>query len=228
MKQIKQTYLVLLIVISLFSLALYSTYAMFTTEINTNNIVSIDTSISIDTNVDEYQIITIDSNNYKIFELSINNTNEEDLYYGVWYELISGTNYNIDAYKLNTSPSPTVDIIKSTEQKKVSIVLINNTNKKATVKIGIATSQNSSLNLTEERHLITNEITNDNIKTQTAAEYITSLYTEESTELYYDNKNLLYYKERRNEYYEQRDDFPGSRSHVIGSGSNMGGDPPDL
>ena len=158
MKQIKQTYLILLIVISLFSLAIYSTYAMFTTEINTNDIVSIDTSISIDTSVDEYQITTIDSNSYKTIDLSINNTKEEDLYYGVWYELMSGTNYNIKAYKLENSISPTEDIIKSAVQKNVSIVLINDTNKKATVKLGVSTSQNTSLNLNEERILITDVI----------------------------------------------------------------------
>lgn len=199
MKQIKQTYLVLLIVISLFSLAIYSTYAMFTTEINTNNIVSIDTSISIDTSVEEYQITTIDSNSYKILDLSINNT-EEDLYYGVWYELISGTNYNIRTYKLESSISPTIDIIKKDNIKNVSIVIINDTNKKATFKLGVATSQNSSLNINKERTLITETISDNDIKNQTAAEYIKNIYTKESKDLYYNNDNLIYYGETPNNY----------------------------
>lgn len=201
MKQIKQTYLILLIVLSLFSLALYSTYAMFTTEINTNNIVSIDTSISIDTNIDEYKVITIDSNSYKIMNLIVNNSKQEELYYGVWHEILSGNDYNIKAYKIDTSPSQTVDIIKTAEQKQISIVLINDTNKKATLKIGISTALNTSLNLPKEKILITNEISNNNIKNQTAAEYLTSLYTEDDLEMYYyDNENLLYYGENPNNY----------------------------
>lgn len=200
MKQIKQTYLILLIVISLFSLAIYSTYAMFTTEINTNDIVSIDTTISIDTNIDEYQIVTINSNDYKILKLSINNTEENDLYYGVWYELMSESDYNISAYKLNTSLSATVDIIKSSSQKQVSIALINNTNKKAIIKLGVVTSQNSSLNLPEIRKLITEEIANTDVKNQTAAEYLKYKYANDSMELYYDDNNLIYYGKNPNNY----------------------------
>lgn len=194
MKQVKQTYLVLLIVISLFSLALYSTYAMFEAEINTNNIVSIDTSISMDTGIDEYQITTIEPSSYKILDINIQNTKDKDLYYGVWIEQISTDIQNINAYKLDTSLSQTVDIIPSNKTNKVSIVLINNARKKSTIKIGIATSETSSLNLTENRILITEEISKDNIRNETACEYIKSLYTIDSEDLYLDdNDNLIYY-----------------------------------
>lgn len=194
MKQVKQTYLVLLIVISLFSLALYSTYAMFEAEINTNNIVSIDTSISMDTRIDEYQITTIEPSSYKILDINIQNTQDKDLYYGVWIEQISTDIQNINAYKLDTSLSPTVDIIPSNKTNKVTIVLINNARKKSTIKIGIATSETSSLNLTENRTLITEEISKDNIRNESAGEYIKSLYTIDSEDLYLDdNDNLIYY-----------------------------------
>lgn len=194
MSKFKQSYLMLLIVVSLFSLAIYSTYAMFEAEIDTNNIVSIDTSISVDTSIEEYQITTVEPNNYKILSINLTNSQDISLYYGVWIEKINANNNDISAYKLDDSKYPTVDIINNNETRNITIVIINNSQKKATIKLGVATSQDTSLNINENRILVSEEITRKDIRNQTAAEFITNLYTEDSTELYYDkNKNLLYY-----------------------------------
>lgn len=194
MSKFKQSYLMLLIVVSLFSLAIYSTYAMFEAEIDTNNIVSIDTSISVDTSIEEYQITTIEPNNYKILSINLTNSQDISLYYGVWIEKINANNNDISAYKLDDSKYPTVDIINNNETRNITIVIINNSQKKATIKLGVATSQDTSLNINGNRILVSEEIARKDIRNQTAAEFITNLYTEDSTELYYDkNKNLLYY-----------------------------------
>jgi hypothetical protein len=194
MSKFKQGYLMLLIVVSLFSLAIYSTYAMFEAEIDTNNIVSIDTSISVDTSIEEYQITTIEPNNYKILSINLTNSQDISLYYGVWIEKINANNNDISAYKLDDSKYPTVDIINNNETRNITIVIINNSQKKATIKLGVATSQDTSLNINGNRILVSEEIARKDIRNQTAAEFITNLYTEDSTELYYDkNKNLLYY-----------------------------------
>ena len=194
MSKFKQSYLMLLIVVSLFSLAIYSTYAMFEAEIDTNNIVSIDTSISVDTSIEEYQITTIEPNNYKILSINLTNSQDTSLYYGVWIEKINANNNDISAYKLDDSKYPTVDIINNNETRNITIVIINNSQKKATIKLGVATSEDTSLNINGNRILVSEEIARKDIRNQTAAEFITNLYTEDSTELYYDkNKNLLYY-----------------------------------
>lgn len=194
MSKFKQNYLMLLIVVSLFSLAIYSTYAMFEAEIDTNNIVSIDTSISVDTSIEEYQITTIEPNNYKILSINLTNSQDISLYYGVWIEKINANNNDISAYKLDDSKYPTVDIINNNETRNITIVIINNSQKKATIKLGVATSKDTSLNINGNRILVSEEIARKDIRNQTAAEFITNLYTEDSTELYYDkNKNLLYY-----------------------------------
>ena len=194
MSKFKQSYLMLLIVVSLFSLAIYSTYAMFEAEIDTNNIVSIDTSISVDTSIEEYQITTVEPNNYKILSIKLTNSQDISLYYGVWIEKINANNNDISAYKLDDSKYPTVDIINNNETRNITIVIINNSQKKATIKLGVATSQDTSLNINGNRILVSEEIARKDIRNQTAAEFITNLYTEDSTELYYDkNKNLLYY-----------------------------------
>ena len=194
MSKFKQSYLMLLIVVSLFSLAIYSTYAMFEAEIDTNNIVSIDTSISVDTSIEEYQITTVEPNNYKILSINLTNSQDTSLYYGVWIEKINTNNNDISVYKLDNSKYPTVDIINNNETRNITMVIINNSQKKATIKLGVATSEDTSLNINENRILVSEEIARKDIRNQTAAEFITNLYTEDSTELYYDkNKNLLYY-----------------------------------
>lgn len=194
MSKFKQSYLMLLIVVSLFSLAIYSTYAMFEAEIDTNNIVSIDTSISVDTSIEEYQITTVEPNNYKILSINLTNSQDTSLYYGVWIEKINTNNNDISVYKLDDSKYPTVDIINNNETRNITMVIINNSQKKATIKLGVATSEDTSLNINENRILVSEEIARKDIRNQTAAEFITNLYTEDNTELYYDkNKNLLYY-----------------------------------
>ena len=194
MSKFKQSYLMLLIVVSLFSLAIYSTYAMFEAEIDTNNIVSIDTSISVDTSIEEYQITTVEPNNYKILSINLTNSQDTSLYYGVWIEKINTNNNDISVYKLDDSKYPTVDIINNNETRNITMVIINNSQKKATIKLGVATSEDTSLNINGNRILVSEEIARKDIRNQTAAEFITNLYTEDSTELYYDkNKNLLYY-----------------------------------
>ena len=194
MSKFKQSYLMLLIVVSLFSLAIYSTYAMFEAEIDTNNIVSIDTSISVDTSIEEYQITTVEPNNYKILSINLTNSQDTSLYYGVWIEKINTNNNDIYAYKLDDSKYPTVDIINNNETRNITMVIINNSQKKATIKLGVATSEDTSLNINGNRILVSEEIARKDIRNQTAAEFITNLYTEDNTELYYDkNKNLLYY-----------------------------------
>ena len=170
MSKFKQNYLMLLIVVSLFSLAIYSTYAMFEAEIDTNNIVSIDTSISVDTSIEEYQITTIEPNNYKILSINLTNSQDISLYYGVWIEKINANNNDISAYKLDDSKYPTVDIINNNETRNITIVIINNSQKKATIKLGVATSQDTSLNINGNRILVSEEIARKDIRNQTAAE----------------------------------------------------------
>lgn len=201
MSKFKQSYLMLLIVVSLFSLAIYSTYAMFEAEIDTNNIVSIDTSISVDTSIEEYQITTVEPNNYKILSINLTNSQDTSLYYGVWIEKINTNNNDISVYKLDDSKYPTVDIINNNETRNITMVIINNSQKKATIKLGVATSEDTSLNINGNRILVSEEIARKDIRNQTAAEFITNLYTEDNTELYYDkNKNLLYYGANPNNY----------------------------
>ena len=68
----RKGYLLLLIVIGLFTLALYSTYAMFTASIETDNFVNLSaSSLPTETRIQEYERITIKAKDTKIIDLNI-------------------------------------------------------------------------------------------------------------------------------------------------------------
>ena len=86
----KKSYLMLLIVIGLFSLALYSTYAMFTMSVETDDFVNLSaSSLLTETQILEYERITINAKDIKIIDFNINNTTTSNLYYGAWYNDVS-------------------------------------------------------------------------------------------------------------------------------------------
>ena len=86
----KKSYLMLLIVIGLFSLALYSTYAMFTMSVETDDFVNLSaSSLLTETQILEYERITINAKDIKIIDFNINNNTTSNLYYGAWYNDVS-------------------------------------------------------------------------------------------------------------------------------------------
>ena len=78
-----------LIVIGLITLSVYSTYALFTETLETEDIVNFNTpTLDIDTNIIEYERITIGANESKTIRVNVTNSTDEDLYYGIWYEVV--------------------------------------------------------------------------------------------------------------------------------------------
>ena len=65
MKPIKESYLLLLIVLGLVSLGIYTTYALFTASTTINDVVSITATLDIGKSLTEYEVITIPLNELK-------------------------------------------------------------------------------------------------------------------------------------------------------------------
>ena len=94
---IKKNYLMLIIVIGLISLSLYSTLAMFTASVNTNDIVNLTAStLPTDTEIIEYERVSIKAGEEKTVEFTVNNSTSNSLYYGVWYEMINPSSITDD------------------------------------------------------------------------------------------------------------------------------------
>ena len=157
----KRNYLLSVIVMGLIVLSLYSTYAMFTETIETDEIINMDASlIPLESKIIEYEQITINGNQAKSIMVNISNSTESNLYYGVWYEMVNPTsiNSNIEIAKLTSSTDSTQGQINVGVEKNVKIVIKNTGSSSITVNIGVGYSETNSLDLPINRYVITNEI----------------------------------------------------------------------
>ena len=175
----KKNYLLGLIVLGLISLSVYSTYAMFTASVETNDIVSLSAStLPTESEIVEYERLTIKSKEKKVIEYTVNNNTDSSLYYGVWYEMINPSSINDDIVigKSEDTTSDTLGQLSSRSNAKVLFVIENKTNSNIVVNVGVGYGETRSLNLPTNRNLIT-EIYEESVL---ATEYITELYNNAS------------------------------------------------
>ena len=157
----KKNYLLGIVVMGLIVLSLYSTYAMFTESVETDEIINLSAStINLNSEIVEYEQITINGNEAKSIMVNISNSTESNLYYGVWYEMVNpaSINDNIEIAKLTSSIDSTQGQINTGTKKNVKIVIKNTGSSSITVNIGVGYSKTSSLDLPTNRYVITNEI----------------------------------------------------------------------
>ena len=188
----KKNYLLGLIVLGLISLSVYSTYAMFTSSVETNDIVSLSAStLPTNSEIVEYERLTIKSKEKKVIEYTVNNNTNNSLYYGVWYEMISPSSINDDIVigKSEDTQNDTLGQLSSESNAKVLFVIENKTDSNIVVNVGVGYSKTSSLNLPTNRNLIT-EVYKESVL---ATEYITDLYNNASkTTITNNNINYSY------------------------------------
>ena len=187
--KIKEAYLLVLIVLGLVSLSVYSTYALFTKEITIDNVVSFNTSISLsDSNLVEYELVTLNPNETKIIELVVSNSSTSTLYYGCWYELLTTNNdVSVGVYteKNSTPASGTLD---TSATKTILLGVVNNSTSTTLVNIGVVGSTTENLGLSSGRTLVTDtyspyilvtdEVLAANTTTTTTTETVTQEFTE--------------------------------------------------
>ena len=187
--KIKEAYLLVLIVLGLVSLSVYSTYALFTKEVTIDNVVSFNTSISLsDSNLVEYELVTLNPNETKIIELRVSNSSTSTLYYGCWYELLTtNNNVSVGVYteKNNTPASGTLD---TTATKTLLLGVVNNSTSTTLVNIGVVGSTTENLGLSSSRTLVTDTyspyilVTDEVLAANTTNTTTTETVTQEFTE----------------------------------------------
>ena len=197
----KKNYLLGLIIIGLISLSVYSTYAMFTSSVETNDIVSLSAStLPTESEIVEYERLTIKSKEKKVIEYTVNNNTNNSLYYGVWYEMINPSSINDDIVigKSEDTTNDTLGQLSSRSNAKVLFVIENKTDSNIVVNVGVGYGETSSLNLPTNRYLIT-EVYSSGIL---ATEYIESLLPSNPTTMNNDDPdgNVRYMGANPNNY----------------------------
>ena len=183
----KRNYLLSIIVIGLIVLSLYSTYAMFTASVSTNDIVNLSASaIPTNTEIIEYERLTLKAGEKKIIEFTVSNNTSSSLYYGVWYEMINPTSINDDIVigKKEDTQNDTLGQLSSNSNAKVSFVIENKSSSSLIINIGVGYSSTSSLNLPTNRYLII-DIYKEGV---IATDYVINLYNSEPKSNFTNNK----------------------------------------
>lgn len=202
----KQIYLLSIIVVGLITLSAYSTYAIFTFESSTSDVVSINTpnSLSLEVTTSEYKQVTVSKNNYVTTDVDLYNSFNYEVCYSIWYKVITLNNISTDKVKLYGTGNAleTTGVIDATSSKRVNIVITNDNDDDVIVKIGVAFSKKENvcnLNLDggesqisgriTEPKLLSKAITSGTLKKDSEEGYLT--YKDETTTIELSNTEKL-------------------------------------
>ena len=189
----KQIYLLVIIIVGIIALSIYSTYAIFTFEGATSNIVSLYTPNSLEISEDmyEYKQVTIPKNSYITTDVDIYNSFDYDLCFSIWYKVVDEANLDREAVKLYIlNDTLSSGVINSVTSLRTNLLIVNDNDLDVRINIGISSSKNEescSLNISKDKQLINYKINNY----QELSEYI----IDNSDKSVIQEENYLVYKE---------------------------------
>ena len=157
---LKESYLLIIIIVGILSLCMYSSFALFSLEKTTSkDIFTMKAASDIETTLKifEYKKITVSAGDNTSVMVNVNNDTGGSIYYGVFYEMVSPSvkSDNITIAKIDKSTNATSGSITNGSKLPVEIIIINDSNSDITLNIGVAGSDSNELGLTEGKTLIT-------------------------------------------------------------------------
>lgn len=160
--KIKETYLLIIIVIGLMSLAIYSTFALFTASTTIEDVVGITASLDIGKGLTEYEVVTIEPGATKSIELNIANSYSDNIYYGAWYQVVQGNSSDLDIglYEDKNTDSSS-GAIAPTKSISLIVGVTNNGTSSITLYIGVKGNLTNELNLGNNKTLLPNTFGGD-------------------------------------------------------------------
>lgn len=164
----KQIYLLFIIIVGIIALSVYSTYAIFTFESSTSDIVSIHTpkSLQISENIYEYQQVVVEPNTIARTDIDIYNTFDYEVCYSIWYKVVgdSDKETKVQIFEHTDDSLTSSGILQGTESIRATIVIINDNEEAIKVNLGTIGSQKQenscSLNLTDDKNVISSSYKN--------------------------------------------------------------------
>ena len=157
---IKESYLLIVIIVGILSLCMYSSFALFSLEKTTSkDIVTMKAASNIETTLKiyEYKKVTVPVGSNTSVMVNVNNDTGGSIYYGVFYEMVSPSTKtdDIGIYKIDWSENATSGSITNGSVLPVELLVINNSSSDITLNIGVAGSDSNELGLTDGKILIT-------------------------------------------------------------------------
>ena len=141
---LKYLYVLSTIIAILLSVGLYYTYAMFTANVSSGNVVNMDTTLNYTFDVSGTQNFHVGKNSIASFNFIVNNSSNGSIYYEIYYstnndltDVIIG---EVVEDKNTTTVAPnTRGNIDKDNRKTIPLVIANNSNKDIDVVIGVVT-----------------------------------------------------------------------------------------
>lgn len=199
MKQVpaKQIYLLMIIIVGIIALSVYSTYALFTFESTTGDIVSIHIpkSLTISENVYEYQQIKIPPNQVVTTDIDIYNAFEYETCYSVWYKVLGDleTKNNVQIFEHNEQTLSTSGTISPNTHLRINIIIVNDNENEVKINLGtIGSAKNNdqcALNLSSDKNVISVSYSNVNLLTTNLLNNVENKQQKEENYLIYDMKD---------------------------------------
>lgn len=158
----KQIYLLFIIIVGIITLSVYSTYALFTFESETSEIVTIHTpkSLKITENIYEYKQITVAPNTIATTDIGIYNSFEYEVCYSVWYKIIGDEELQnkVQIIEKSNENLSTSGVLPSKKEISVTVVIINDNDEEIKVNLGTIGAQKEegrcTLNLADDKNTI--------------------------------------------------------------------------
>ena len=153
--KIRESYLLLLIVLGLVSLGIYTTYALFTASTSINDVVGITATLDIGKSLTEYEVITVPAGETKLIELNVVNSYNGNIYYGAWYQIVKGNSDNIQiGLYTERNSNPGSGSLSSSSNINLLVGITNDNSTSVTLYIGVKGSLTNELNLGTNKILI--------------------------------------------------------------------------
>ena len=137
----KRNYLISVIVMGLIILSLYSTYAMFTSSVETDNAISMDTVINYTFKINGTQEVVISSKSKLRFNAIVQNDMTGKISYGLYYKMISPTTLpsRVTIAEITDASSVTKGQLNQNSEITVPIIIENDSDSEIKVEIGVVT-----------------------------------------------------------------------------------------
>ena len=191
----KQIYLLAIIVFGIITLSVYSTYAIFTLESESSDIVSIKTpnSLEISSDVLEYRQVAVPKDSYITTDVDLYNTFDYELCYSIWYKVL-GEEKNVKLYEITDDTLTVSSTIEPASSKRISLLITNDNNQPVKIKFGLTYIKNEGtcqLKISEDKSLIANTINNPKLLTDTLINNTEIINNEAGYLTYKDNSNII-------------------------------------
>ena len=141
---LKYIYVLSACIAILLSVGLYYTYAMFTANVSSGNVVNMDTTLNYTFDVSGTQNFHVGKNSIASFNFIVNNTSNGSIYYEIYYDksndltdVIIGE--VVEDKTVTTIAPNTSGVLEKDNRKTIPLVIANNSNNDIDITIGVVT-----------------------------------------------------------------------------------------